>query len=87
MALNYGQGTIDRPSQGWKLFITATVMVIVAGFFVLGRLVVRYKSKLFGWDDYTIAFSLVSPLRCPRSSCVTMYRSLIMYVQSFARSS
>lgn len=59
MTLNYGQGTVDRPSQGWKLFMTATIMVILAGAFVIARLVVRLKSKLFGWDDYTIAFSLV----------------------------
>ena len=60
MAINYGQGTPERPSQGWKLFITATVMVMLAGFFVASRLAVRLKSKLVGPDDYTIAFSLVS---------------------------
>lgn len=37
-------------------------MVIVSGFFVLGRLWVRYKGRTFGMDDYTIAASLVSKL-------------------------
>lgn len=41
------------------LFITATVMVIVSGAFVMARIGQRYKSRLFGWDDYTICFSLV----------------------------
>lgn len=64
MAINYGQGTAERPSQGWKLFITATIMVIGAGFFVIARLAVRFRSKTFGWDDYTIVFSLVGPTIC-----------------------
>ncbi|KAN0110877.1 hypothetical protein V8E51_007264 [Hyaloscypha variabilis] len=58
MTLNYGQGTPERPSQGWKLFITATVMVILAGFFVAGRLAVRIRSKMLGTDDYLICCSL-----------------------------
>lgn len=60
MTINYGQGTPERPSKGYVLFITATVMVIVSGSFVTARMAQRYKSQLFGWDDYTIAFSLVS---------------------------
>jgi hypothetical protein len=59
MTINYGQGTPERPSKGYVLFITATVMVIVSGSFVMARMGQRYKSQLFGWDDYTIAFSLV----------------------------
>ncbi|KFY03178.1 hypothetical protein O988_01662 [Pseudogymnoascus sp. VKM F-3808] len=58
MTINYGQGTPERPSKGYVLFITATVMVIVSGSFVMARMGQRYKSQLFGWDDYTIAFSL-----------------------------
>ncbi|OBT68834.1 hypothetical protein VE03_02214 [Pseudogymnoascus sp. 23342-1-I1] len=58
MTINYGQGTPERPSKGYVLFITATVMVIVSGSFVMARIGQRYKSKLFGWDDYTIVFSL-----------------------------
>jgi hypothetical protein len=60
MTINYGQGTPERTSRGYVLFITATVMVIVSGLFVMARMGQRYKSQLFGWDDYTIAFSLVS---------------------------
>jgi hypothetical protein len=59
MDFNYGQGTPDKPSQGYILFITATVMVIVAGFFVIGRLLLRWHKKLFGMDDYTIVGALV----------------------------
>ena len=60
MTINYGQGTPERPSKGYMLFITATVMVIMSGAFVMARMGQRYKSKLFGWDDYTIVVSLVS---------------------------
>ena len=59
MAINYGQGSPERPSRGAKLFITATVMVGIAALFVLARLAVRWKSRMFGMDDYTIAAALV----------------------------
>jgi hypothetical protein len=59
MTINYGQGTAERASQGYILFITATTMVIVAGLFVMGRLTVRYRAQSLGVDDYLITCSLV----------------------------
>ena len=59
MTINYGQGSPERPSRGATVFITATAMVSVAALFVLARLAVRWKSRMFGMDDYTIVAALV----------------------------
>ncbi len=59
MALNVGQGDGNTPDRGYELYIAAVVMVIVAGFFVIGRLAARWTKMKFGMDDYTIALSLV----------------------------
>lgn len=47
------------PNQGWKLYITSLVMVIVAGLFVIARCTTRLISHKLGSDDYTIVTSLV----------------------------
>ena len=60
MAPIIGQGNSTTPDRGYELFITATVMVIVAGLFVLARVVVRVTTKQLGIDDYAIVLSLVS---------------------------
>ena len=46
--------------QGWKLYITSLVMIILAGLFVIARLASRYWLFKLGWDDLAITFSLVS---------------------------
>lgn len=60
MAINDGQGSAGVPDRGWQLWITSVVMVIVAGFFVAGRLAARVSRNKLGWDDYSIIGALVS---------------------------
>lgn len=60
MAPNIGQGSSTTPDRGYELFITATVMVIIAGLFVVTRVAVRLTSNKLGTDDYVIMLSLVS---------------------------
>ncbi|KAI9862060.1 MAG: hypothetical protein M1830_006191, partial [Pleopsidium flavum] len=59
MALNIGQSNGKTPDRGHGLYVTALVMVIVAGFFVIGRLAARWMKRKFGMDDYTIVLSLI----------------------------
>jgi hypothetical protein len=54
-----GQGTPEAPSKGYKLYITALVMVLLAAFFVVARLVTRISRKKTGLDDYLILVALV----------------------------
>ncbi|EEH23269.2 hypothetical protein PABG_05480 [Paracoccidioides brasiliensis Pb03] len=53
---NYNLGL---PSRGWDLWIVSTVMVVVAGVFVVARLAGRYVKGEFRIDDYTIFAALV----------------------------
>jgi hypothetical protein len=47
-------------NQGWKLYLTSLVMIIVAGLVVIARIVVRLRTGvMLQADDYTIAASLV----------------------------
>ena len=59
MAPNIGQGSGTTPDKGYELFITATVMVIVAGLFTAGRVAARLTNRQLGVDDYAIMLSLV----------------------------
>lgn len=50
--------------QGWQLYITSVVMVILSGLFVMARCVTRiWVLGKLGWDDYTIIVALVRDLR------------------------
>lgn len=62
MAPKIGQGNSKIPDRGYELFITATVMVIVAGMFTAARIATRLTNKQFGIDDYAIMLSIVSAL-------------------------
>ncbi|KAL8897016.1 MAG: hypothetical protein Q9207_007425 [Kuettlingeria erythrocarpa] len=59
MGVNIGLGDAQHPDKGYQLFITALVMVILAGLVVLGRLAARWANKGYGYDDYAIIVSLV----------------------------
>jgi hypothetical protein len=59
MGRNLGLGDANTPNQGYELYLTSLVMVLVAGLFVLGRLAARWTKRQFGMDDYTIILSLV----------------------------
>ena len=54
--------------QGWKLYITSLVTILVAGLFVIARLVTRLVRRNFGWDDVAIIASLVSLFHRPNPS-------------------
>ncbi|KAI4118361.1 MAG: hypothetical protein LQ345_001582 [Seirophora villosa] len=59
MGVNIGLGDAETPDKGYQLYITALVMVIVAGLVVLGRFAARWPKKSYGYDDYAILVSLV----------------------------
>lgn len=59
MSPNVGLGT-EEGTRGWDLYITSIVMVLLAGAFVIGRIVQRSLSRAIGVDDYLIVASLVS---------------------------
>ncbi|KAL8920327.1 MAG: hypothetical protein Q9208_006298 [Pyrenodesmia sp. 3 TL-2023] len=58
MGVNIGLGDAEHPDKGYQLFITALVMVTIAGLVVLGRLAARWANKAYGYDDYAIVVSL-----------------------------
>lgn len=61
-----GQGDANVPNRGYELYITAIVMVILAGLTVLTRVAARWAGKRFGLDDYTIVASLVRHTSTPQ---------------------
>jgi hypothetical protein len=72
MAVNIGLPSDDGvPNQGWKLYLTSLIMVTVAGLFVIARCIIRFPSRSFGSDDYSIAASLVRTTRSKEPSIHT----------------
>lgn len=59
MGVNIGLGDAENPDLGYQLYLTALVMVLVAGMVVLGRLAARWAKKAYGYDDYAIIISFV----------------------------
>lgn len=59
MGVNIGLSDAENPDRGYQLYLTALVMVLVAGMVVLGRLAARWAKKGYGYDDYAIIVSLV----------------------------
>ena len=63
MTFNMGLPSNGEANQGWKLFLTSLVMIIVAGLTVVARIAVRVRGDVaLRADDYTIVASLVSTL-------------------------
>jgi hypothetical protein len=56
----YGQTIDGIPDRGYKLFITALVMVLIAAIFVAIRLATRIHLRQFGWDDLFLVIALVA---------------------------
>jgi hypothetical protein len=54
-----------KDDQGYKMYITAVVMIILSGLFVIARCATRvWMLGRLGWDDFTIVMALVSDLDC-----------------------
>lgn len=63
MTFNMGFPSDGEANQGWKLYLTSLVMIIVAGLTVVARIVVRLRGDVaLRADDYAIVASLVSPV-------------------------
>lgn len=56
----YGQTVDGIPDRGYKLYITALVMVLIAAVFVVIRLVTRVHLRQLGWDDCFLVVALVA---------------------------
>ena len=54
-----GFPTDEHDNQGWKLYITSLVMILLAGVSVIARCCSRLWFSSFGWDDAAIVVSLV----------------------------
>ncbi|KAM5467154.1 hypothetical protein MferCBS49748_004085 [Microsporum ferrugineum] len=57
--VDLGRPTADVPSRGYQLWLTDVVVVIVAGVFVVIRLVSRYLRSGIQVDDWTILAALL----------------------------
>jgi len=51
--------SIPGEGRGPQLFVVTIAMVAIAFTFVVARLAYRLSTRRFGWDDSTIALSLV----------------------------
>ncbi|KAK5147205.1 hypothetical protein LTR04_000887 [Oleoguttula sp. CCFEE 6159] len=58
MALSLGSSAVEVPDRGWKLYVCAVAMVVVAGMFVVARVSTRVAMNGLGMDDYTIVTAL-----------------------------
>ncbi|KAK2841616.1 hypothetical protein FQN49_006077, partial [Arthroderma sp. PD_2] len=54
-----GRPTAEVPSRGYQLWVTDVVVVIVAGLFVVIRLISRYMRSGIQIDDWTILVALI----------------------------
>ena len=64
---NVGKGTPELPDHGWPLYIVSVVLVIVSGFFVIGRVAFRLSRRAMGSDDHIIIAALVSKILVQRN--------------------
>lgn len=46
-------------NNGWKLYVSSLVLIIVAGLTVISRCATRLWLNKLGWDDAAIVLSLV----------------------------
>ncbi|KAF7171023.1 hypothetical protein CNMCM5623_003509 [Aspergillus felis] len=73
MAYEIGLSTPTVPNRGFTLWIWSVVMVIVAGFFVLGRFVIRCHNRRIGTDDWVILASLISSVLLTVTECSAVH--------------
>ncbi|KAK5136734.1 hypothetical protein LTR04_004513, partial [Oleoguttula sp. CCFEE 6159] len=58
MASNPGGDADGVTERGWKLYVCAVAMAVVAGLFVVARVATRVAKNRLGMDDYTIVAAL-----------------------------
>ncbi|KAB5566123.1 integral membrane protein [Coniochaeta sp. 2T2.1] len=59
--------------QGWKMYITAVVMIIASGLFVIARLTTRiWMHGKLGWDDFTIVLALAFSIVLSTMMCLAI---------------
>ncbi|GIJ88086.1 hypothetical protein Asppvi_007002 [Aspergillus pseudoviridinutans] len=73
MAYEIGLSTPTVPNRGFTLWIWSVVMVIVAGFFVLGRFAIRCHNRRIGTDDWVILASLISSVLLTVTECSAVH--------------
>ncbi|RHZ52698.1 hypothetical protein CDV55_103566 [Aspergillus turcosus] len=73
MPYEIGLGTPTVPNRGFTLWIWSVVLVIVAGFFVLGRLAIRYHNRRLGTDDWVIFASLIASVLLTVTECSAVH--------------
>ncbi|KAI9753570.1 MAG: hypothetical protein M4579_005087 [Chaenotheca gracillima] len=59
MTVQTGLSTVNSSNHGFGLFVVSTVMVILSGLAVTGRIAARASRKMFGMDDYMILLSML----------------------------
>ncbi|KAF4214767.1 hypothetical protein CNMCM8980_000075 [Aspergillus fumigatiaffinis] len=73
MAYEIGLSTPTVPNRGFTLWIWSVVLVIVAGFFVLGRLAIRFHNRRIGTDDWVILASLIASVLLTVTECSAVH--------------
>ncbi|OIW24705.1 integral membrane protein [Coniochaeta ligniaria NRRL 30616] len=67
--------------QGWRMYITAVVMIILSGLFVIARCTTRIgMSGKLGWDDFTIVVALAFSVVLSTMMCLAIENGYGMHV-------
>ncbi|EAU37567.1 predicted protein [Aspergillus terreus NIH2624] len=73
MPYEIGLSTPSVPNRGFTLWIWSVIMVILAGLFVLARLLIRFHNRCLGVDDWTILGSLISSVLLSMTECSAVH--------------
>ncbi|RHZ43922.1 uncharacterized protein CDV56_101559 [Aspergillus thermomutatus] len=73
MPYEIGLSTPTVPNRGFTLWIWSVVMVILAGFFVMGRFAIRFRNRHIGADDWIILASLISSVLLSVTECSAVH--------------
>ncbi|KAF7117306.1 hypothetical protein CNMCM5793_006055 [Aspergillus hiratsukae] len=73
MPYEIGLSTPTVPNGGFTLWIWSVVLVIVAGFFVLGRLAIRFHNNRLGTDDWMIFASSIASVLLTVTECSAVH--------------
>ncbi|KAF9889910.1 hypothetical protein FE257_006782 [Aspergillus nanangensis] len=73
MTFEIGLSTPSVPNRGFTLWIWSVIMVILAGIFVIARLLIRFHNRRLGADDWTILVSLISSILLSVTECSAVH--------------